>query len=45
MVRSCKAVENSGMVVFSDGTHNVLLEHREEVVNHIMAFCNGRNLL
>lgn len=44
MVRSCKAVENSEMVVFADGTHNVLLEHRKEVVNHIMAFCNGRGL-
>lgn len=45
MVRSCKAVENSEMVVFSDGTHNVLLEHREEVVEHIMAFSRGRGLL
>lgn len=45
MVRSCKAVENSEMLVFADGTHNVLLEHRREVVDHIMAFCRGRSLL
>jgi len=45
MVRSCKAVENSEMVIFECGSHNVLLECREEVVKHIMAFCQGRNLL
>ena len=45
MVRSCKAVKNSEMVIFEDGTHNVLLEHRDEVVRHIMAFCESRNLL
>lgn len=45
MVRSCKAVANSEMVIFEDGTHNILLERRAEVVEHIMAFCNARGLL
>lgn len=45
MVRSCKAVEDSEMLIFADGSHNVLLEHREEVVAHIMAFCTVRGLL
>lgn len=45
MIRSCKAVKNSEMVIFEDGTHNVLLEHRDEVVRHIMAFCESRKLV
>ena len=45
MVRSCKAVKGSQMLIFEDGTHNVLLEHRPEVVDHIMSFCRGRGLI
>ena len=45
MVRSCKAVKGSEMVIFEDGSHNVLLEHRAEVVDHIMSFCRGRGLI
>lgn len=45
MVRTCQAVENSAMVIFSDGTHNVLMEHRAECTEHIMAFCKARNLI
>jgi pimeloyl-ACP methyl ester carboxylesterase len=46
MVRSCKAVENSKLVLYSDATHGSLgPEHRLELVEDIMQFCKQRNLL
>lgn len=44
MVRSCRAVKGSELLIFEDGTHNALLEHRLEVADHIAAFCEARNL-
>ncbi len=44
MVRSCKAVKHSQMLIFEDGTHSVPLEHRIEVADHIDVFCKDRGL-
>jgi pimeloyl-ACP methyl ester carboxylesterase len=46
MVRSCKAVENSKLILYADANHgNLGPEHRLEIVQDIMQFCNNRNLI
>jgi pimeloyl-ACP methyl ester carboxylesterase len=45
LVRSCRAVEGSKLILYEDGTHGVAQEHRVEVANDIMQFCIHRNLL
>jgi len=45
LVRSCRAVEGSKLILYEDGTHGVAQEHRVEVADDIMRFCVNRNLL
>ncbi|MGG4554617.1 alpha/beta fold hydrolase [Paenibacillus sp. FSL W8-0186] len=46
MVRSCKAVKHSKLVLYSDANHgNLGPEFRLEIVEDIMQFCNQRHLI
>lgn len=44
LIRSCAAVENSKLIIYSDCTHDVAQEREAELVEDILAFCRQRNL-
>lgn len=44
IVRSCKAVAGSKMIIYEDGAHGLDLEHKNEVVRDIVHFCEDRGL-
>lgn len=45
MIRSCKAVKNSRLVIFEDASHGLDNEHVDEVVNQIMLFLDEKGLI
>ena len=46
MIRSCKAVENSKMILYSGATHGSLgPEHRLEIVEDVIQFCKQYQLI
>lgn len=44
MVRSCRAVKNSKLVIYEDGTHAVMQEYQTECVRDIVNFTKDRGL-
>ena len=44
LVRSCKAVTGSKMIIYEDATHGLDMEHKDEVVRDIVRFCEDRGL-
>lgn len=44
VVRSCRAVKKSKMILYEDATHSLDMEHKDEVVRDIVHFCEDRGL-
>lgn len=44
LIRSCRAVKGSKLVIFEDASHGLDNEHVAEVVNEILLFCKERDL-
>ncbi len=45
LLRSCKAVKNSKLIIYQNATHGLEVEHRAELVEDILNFCRLQKLL
>ena len=45
LVRSCKSVKKSKMIIYEDASHGLDKEHNDEIVGDIVSFCLSKKLI